>query len=110
MVHQPIVWPVVSLNIGNDYNPATGIFHCRIAGMYWIGVTVFADKTEFMNANIYKNGIAQADGYSENNSQASTWIITDLKPGDTLHVASTSAQDRVYSKFNYSFFSGFKIA
>lgn len=110
VVHRPILWSKVAYNNGNDYNPSTGLFRCRLGGMYWIGLSIFAKDGESMNAQIFKNGSPVVDSYAENNGQSTTWIIMELNPGDELHVENKEAADRIYARGKWSFFSGFRIA
>jgi len=56
-----IRFQTVHNNVGNDYDPNTGVYTCRIAGTYWFSVSLgkSARFNDYINCYIYVNGNAK---------------------------------------------------
>lgn len=87
-------YKVVYLNKGGDYNQSTGVFTCRIPGLYSFTATMFktpggSESYCYFNVNTRQymavsSGIHQTDGYLSG-SQTSVFM---LKVGDRVYLST----------------------
>lgn len=54
-----LVFPKIITNVGNGYNPSTGVFTAPIAGEYVFFVNVQAEGSRSIYVNIVLNGVTQ---------------------------------------------------
>ena len=113
--NQVIVFDWVHTNVGNDYNPQTGVFTCRVPGLYVFYVHTLAEPGKHLETTISKNLHIMAYTYAfdkEYFSSGSNMAVMDLQKGDTVLIRSHGDQhDHVGSVIDasYTSFSGFLI-
>ena len=101
-------------NSGNAYNPSTGIFTVKIAGLYHFGATIMSSndgKTMFVS--LYKGNSKIASSFANNNGYEtlSFDLVLRLEEGDTVSIKSGYSGRTVHSNIHiYSTFSGFLIS
>ncbi|RVE55910.1 hypothetical protein OJAV_G00231040 [Oryzias javanicus] len=78
----------VVTNIGNGYNPETGIFTAPVKGLYYFRVTGIAGSNGELNAGLKKNGQNMFAIYQKAGTQAGTsnGMALELEQGDRVYV------------------------
>ena len=113
--NQVIIFDRVQTNVGNDYNPRTGVFTCRVPGLYVFYVHTLAEPGKHLETTISKNLNNMAYTYAfdkEYFSSGSNMAVMDLQVGDTVLIRSHGDQhDHAGSVIDasYTSFSGFLI-
>ena len=105
-------FPHVITNEGNDYNPSTGEYTCRILGTYWFSVALGKGQgtPEHVQCWILVNGdikiwIAFGVNYTGNTSSVNTVSGSGgfhLYTGDRVHVGSCIGYIHDYSETHFS--------
>ncbi|XP_034766810.2 complement C1q-like protein 3 [Acipenser ruthenus] len=108
-----LVYKKVFTNIGNCYNPSTGIFTVMVKGVYYFRFSAYNDGTPNTNAAMFKNSeriVSIWDTVGEDNEDsASNGAVLELQVGDSVYI-SLHAQRVVYDDINhYNTFSGFLL-
>ncbi|KAI1901267.1 hypothetical protein AGOR_G00032560 [Albula goreensis] len=105
----------VLTNIGNHYNPSTGIFTAPVRGVYYIRFTDFVTTSDDTAAGIWlhKNGqIIVIGGYGKaggSENYTSNAVVLQLEVGDQVY-ARLQSNHRVYDDhYNRCTFSGFLL-
>ncbi|XP_061886560.1 complement C1q tumor necrosis factor-related protein 4 [Entelurus aequoreus] len=84
-----VTFDAVYVNIGEDFNPKTGLFHCRIPGAYYFSFTVGKFPHKDLSVMLMKNrNEVQAIVYEENAGEEkkvqSQSVMLQLEFGDTI--------------------------
>uniref|UniRef100_A0A671Q9F4 Si:ch211-219a15.3 n=1 Tax=Sinocyclocheilus anshuiensis TaxID=1608454 RepID=A0A671Q9F4_9TELE len=79
------------VNIGEDFNPETGTFRCRLPGAYYFSFTVGKFLKKMLSVMLVKNGMeVQAmayDGYQNQGRKVqSQSVMVSLKPMDSVYL------------------------
>ncbi|XP_056092498.1 uncharacterized protein LOC130071662 [Rhinichthys klamathensis goyatoka] len=107
----------VFTNIGNSYNPITGIFTAPLKGAYMFRISVHGNGETAANAAIFKNGEhvviahdeqAPAQG-KKNLKNSSNGAVLILEAGDVVYVRLRSNGSIADNHENYNTFSGFLL-
>ncbi|CAM4571846.1 unnamed protein product [Leuciscus chuanchicus] len=102
----------VFTNIGNAYNPITGVFTAPLKGAYMFRVSVFGVGPTPASAAIYKNGEHVVIAYAyqaQDRLNSSNGVVLILEVGDVVYVRLWS-RNRIYdSDNNLNTFSGFLL-
>ena len=112
-----IKFPTVHYNEGNDYDPNTGVYTCRIPGTYWFSVSLGKANgyNEYIDCLILVNdspkiGLVLILNYDNNQS----WKTVSgsggfhLNKGDRVQVGDCTYQENIYNGYN-THFSGVLI-
>ncbi|ROI81135.1 Complement C1q-like protein 4 [Anabarilius grahami] len=105
----------VITNIGNAYNPVTGVFTAPLKGAYMFRISIYSNGETAATASIFRNGEHMVIAH-ENQSQAqarlnsSNGVVLLLEVGDVVYVRLWSGR-RIYDdvRYNHSTFSGFLL-
>uniref|UniRef100_A0A3P9KC69 C1q domain-containing protein n=1 Tax=Oryzias latipes TaxID=8090 RepID=A0A3P9KC69_ORYLA len=78
----------VVTNIGNGYDPETGIFTAPVKGLYYFRVTGIAGSNGELNAGLKKNGQNMFAIYQKAGTQAgaTNGMALELEQGDRVYV------------------------
>ncbi|XDV25904.1 hypothetical protein PO909_029730 [Leuciscus waleckii] len=102
----------VFTNIGNAYNPITGIFTAPLKGAYMFRVSVFGDGPTAASVSIVKNGerVVAADAYqAKDRLGSSNGVVLILEVGDVVYVRLWSGRRLLDGYNNHNTFSGFLL-
>ncbi|XP_048036102.1 complement C1q-like protein 4 [Megalobrama amblycephala] len=104
----------VFTNIGNAYNPITGIFTAPLKGAYMFRVSVLGHAQTISSASIYKNGecvVLAYDDQPQGVLNSSNGVVLILEVGDVVYVRLWSGK-RLYDSWhnnNHITFSGYLL-
>ncbi|XP_051747884.1 uncharacterized protein LOC127511199 isoform X1 [Ctenopharyngodon idella] len=102
----------VFTNIGNAYNPITGIFTAPLKGAYMFRVSVFGVGPTVASASIVKNRehvvIARGD-QAQGVLNSSNGVVLILEVGDVVYVRLWSGTRIFDNGNNYNTFSGYLL-
>lgn len=102
-------------NVGNAYDPDTGVFTATVSGVYHFSCTVMNGHKSSVRVYLFKNETPTVSGYIYDVNHHDTGTINaniELKEGDKVSIRrGTHDGKNVYSedKSNMSMFSGFLI-
>ncbi|XP_053384851.1 complement C1q-like protein 4 [Mercenaria mercenaria] len=112
--HRIIIFNEVQTNVGDAYNGKTGIFVCRIPGVYvFYWVTTNKDHT-YMDSELVVNGEERSQAFSDSGnhndySVASNVVTTELKFGDQVWIRSGTWHNGKIGGERRTSFSGFML-
>jgi hypothetical protein len=95
-------------NIGNHFNPSTGLFTAPVAGTYNFNFTLSTSDTQSHFVDLYKNGVSDFGHsliYGVVYNTGSMTINVTLAAGDTMSAHKRGASYSIYN----ALFSGFLI-
>jgi len=113
LLQKHLRFPEVALNEGNDYDPSTGVFTCRVPGTYWFSAALAKVQTSPDNVECI---IMVNDGHTDNilmrsanNGVGSAAFL--LKKGDLVRVGRCHNQDKLVTAqpATHTYFSGVLI-
>ncbi|TRY79058.1 hypothetical protein DNTS_033307 [Danionella cerebrum] len=109
-----LIFDKVLTNIGEAYDPITGVFTAPVRGVYYFRFTGSAFSSHDLGLSIFKGQKRFVSSYeynsSDKNDQMSNGAVIELDPGEEVHVRlwvrSWVFVDR---RYNYSTFTGFLV-
>ena len=106
-----IPFDVVDLNIGNGYDPATGVFTPPVSGIYDMSYEAQADGscgTDNIVVQLEVNSVIISRSYSEAYASGGSSVSVQLSAGDTVTVAVVSGSpcEALYNYVSANKFSG----
>ncbi|XP_048022288.1 multimerin-2-like [Megalobrama amblycephala] len=107
-----ITYRNVFTNIGNAYNPVTGIFTAPLKGAYMFRVTVYGHGGTGSSASIYKNGkhmVVSFNYQAQDRVNSSNGVVLILEAGDVVYVRLGTNTRIADSENNHNTFSGFLL-
>ncbi|ROI81138.1 Complement C1q-like protein 4 [Anabarilius grahami] len=102
----------VITNIGNAYNPVTGIFTAPLKGAYMFRFTVHGHGGTPANVSIIKNGehmVIAFDVQAQDRLNSSNGVVLILEVGDVVYLRLCSGTRIADNQNNYNTFSGFLL-
>ncbi|MEQ2311951.1 hypothetical protein AMECASPLE_025940 [Ameca splendens] len=101
----------VITNIGNAYNPETGIFTAPVKGLYYFRFTGVVGSSGKLNAGLKKNGVNIVAIYHKAGTQASAsnGVTLELEQGDRIFVQIWENDLTIADQSRLSTFSGFLV-
>lgn len=126
---EPLVFEIVTLNIGGSYNPITGVFTCKIPGVYRFTANIFGKGMDATNPDIHSTdrktfavqlrvndkAITSTSATDEflDYGGGSMSAVVDLKLDDKVFVARIKLKMYMYDSallINPSVFCGERVA
>ncbi|KAM8725350.1 complement C1q tumor necrosis factor-related protein 3-like [Acanthopagrus latus] len=106
-----LVFRKVTTNIGNAYNPETGLFTAPVKGLYYIRFTGCVGESGSLNAALMKNGQNMFAIFDTRNTHGSgsNGMALVLEEGDRLSVTLWSGQS-IFDQSRLSTFTGFLVS
>ncbi|XP_051747956.1 uncharacterized protein LOC127511226 [Ctenopharyngodon idella] len=107
-----LTYKKVFTNIGNAYNPITGIFTAPLKGAYMFRVSVYGHGPTPSFASIFMNGkhVVAADAYqTRERLNSSNGVVLILEVGDVVYVKLLSDKRLFDTQNNHNTFSGFLL-
>ncbi|XP_048011397.1 uncharacterized protein LOC125245016 isoform X1 [Megalobrama amblycephala] len=104
----------VITNIGNAYNPITGIFTAPLKGAYMFKISAYGHGGITAAAAIFKNGKQVVTAYDiqpqdQDRLNASNGVVLILEVGDVVYVRLWSGTRIIDSQNNHNTFSGYLL-
>ncbi|XP_048013242.1 multimerin-2-like [Megalobrama amblycephala] len=99
-------------NIGNAYNPITGVFTAPLKGAYMFRTSVYGYGPTAATADIIKNGehVVIADAWQNKDGvNSSNGVVLILEVGDVVYVRLRSSKRLYDSQNNHNTFSGYLL-
>lgn len=83
-----LVFPVVITNVGNGYNPSTGVFTAPTAGKYVFFVNVQSYNAQSIYADVVLNGVTKVRtmAYSDIYDAGPNLVVLTLQKGDSVWI------------------------
>jgi hypothetical protein len=111
-LHQKIPFDSVTLNLGNAYHGAHGLYVAPRSGIYIFSGSILAHHTKDIEMSFKKNGIEIGGGilaYSAVNQgygQGSATVVAQLKAGDEVWIENNYPDDTSIRASVYTCFMG----
>ncbi|XP_067247299.1 complement C1q-like protein 4 [Chanodichthys erythropterus] len=106
-----LTYKKVFTNIGNAYNPITGVFTAPLKGAYMFRISIYGHGPE-SGASIYKNGervVIAYDNQPKYDLNSSNGVVLILKVGDVVYVRLWPNSRIFDNGNNHSTFSGYLL-
>ena len=107
-----LIFNSVILNVGNGYNPNTGVFTSPVAGTYVFYVTAVEYRDQGISVDIVLNSVSKVRtmGFSDANHQTGTnMVVLNLQNGDSVWVRHFYGKGFYTQSVPMTTFTGFLI-
>nr|XP_022293091.1 uncharacterized protein LOC111103840 isoform X3 [Crassostrea virginica] len=107
-----LIFNSVILNVGNGYNPSTGVFTSPVTGTYVFYVTAVEYSKQYLMVDIVLNSVSKVKllGDSEAAYQTGTnMVVLNLQKGDSVWVRHVSGKGYWSDSVPATTFTGFLI-
>ena len=107
-----LIFNSVILNVGNGYNPSTGVFTSPVAGTYVFYVTAVEYDKQFLRVDIALNSVSKVRTYSYSDAAYKTgtnMVVLNLQKGDSVWVKHSSGTGYHTHSVPLTTFTGFQI-
>uniref|UniRef100_A0A3Q2QX60 Cerebellin-1-like n=1 Tax=Fundulus heteroclitus TaxID=8078 RepID=A0A3Q2QX60_FUNHE len=104
-------YKTVKTNIGNGYNPETGIFTAPVKGLYYFRFTGVVGRSGRLKAGLKKNDEDIVAIYHKAGTQASAanGVTLELEQGDRVYIQVWEDDTTIADQTRLSTFSGFLV-
>ncbi|XP_015257492.1 PREDICTED: caprin-2-like [Cyprinodon variegatus] len=109
----PIPYPNVTLNSGDRYNPALGVFTASCPGVYMFSFTVYSSVAEggrlYHKVQLMKNGKVGVSVWENNREDiedsATQVVVMEMQRGDQVYLELMSGR-KLCTKLEHNIFTG----
>ncbi|XP_072040855.1 uncharacterized protein [Amphiura filiformis] len=109
---QTVTFDYEDIDIGDDFNPSTGVFTCRIQGLYYFSFTFLPNNSYHFLVYLLQNDIHKAKIYYRAGSRhvmQSQSVILSLQVGDEVKLKADAPTYIAYSDSITNIFNGYLI-
>ena len=107
-----LIFNSVILNVGNGYNPSTGVFTPPVAGTYVFYVTAVEYEKTYLQVDIVLNSVSKVRtmGYNSAAYQTGTnMVVLNLQKGDSVWVRHYDGRGYYTNPVPFTTFTGFLV-
>ncbi|XP_078316918.1 uncharacterized protein LOC111103853 [Crassostrea virginica] len=107
-----LIFNSVILNVGNGYNPSTGIFTSPVAGTYVFYVTAVEYIKQYLMVDIVLNSVSKVRTMGHNDAAYQTgtnMVVLNLQKGDSVWVRHYSGKGYYTYSVPVTTFTGFLV-
>ena len=107
-----LIFNSVILNVGDGYNPSTGVFTSPVAGTYVFYVTAVEYIKHYLVVDIVLNSVSKVRAFGHSNAAYQTgtnMVVLNLQKGDSVWVKHVSGKGYWSWTAPATTFSGFLI-
>lgn len=99
-------------NVGNNYDPRSGVYTSPKDGAYHFSCTVMSQGKNGIRVNLWKNDVKTVAIYSYGAYGGTLNMALDLRRGDRVYIKQGHVENYIYAEpeYHFSMFSGFQIA
>ena len=108
-----MIFTSVVLNVGNEFNPSTGVFTSPVAGTYIFYVTAVEYNKQYLMVDIVLNSVSKVKLVGDNEAAYQTgtnMVVLNLQKGDSVWVTHVSGKGYWSASVPATTFTGFLIA
>ena len=109
---ETLIFNSVILNVGNGYNPSTGVFTSPVAGTYIFYVTAVEYNKQYLMVDIVLNSVSKVKLVGDNEAVYQTgtnMVVLNLQKGDSVWVRHSQGNGYYSHNVPITTFSGFMI-
>ena len=107
-----LIFNSVILNVGNGYNPSTGVFTSPVAGTYVFYVTAVEYNKQYLVVDIVLNSVSKVRTMGHNDASYQTganMVVLNLQKGDSVWVMYNAGTGYWTNSVPGTTFTGFLI-
>ena len=107
-----LIFTSVILNVGNGYNPSTGVFTSPVAGTYVFYVTAVEYDKQYLKVDIVLNSVSKVRTRADNDAAFQTgtnMVVLNLQKGDSVWVRYASGKGYYTYSVPFTTFTGFLV-
>ena len=107
-----LIFNSVILNVGDGYNPSTGVFTSPVAGTYVFYVSAVEYLSQYLQVDIVLNSVSKVTLLGESAAAYQTgtnMVVLNLQKGDSVWVRHASGKGYWSTRVPATTFSGFLI-
>lgn len=108
-----LIFDEIITNVGNGYNPSTGVFTSPISGTYVFYVTAVDYGAKFLAIDIVLNSVSKARAYCSHSTTYQTgtnMVVLELQKGDSVWVRYAGGKGYATDSVPLTTFSGYLIS
>ncbi|XP_071135085.1 uncharacterized protein [Mytilus edulis] len=108
---EKVIFDRVWSNVGNGYEPSTGIFTAPHSGLYHLTAVFMSTNGDVLNLDLCQNELKMTKSYlnGDGHKTGTFDVVFNLQKGDTVYIHSNRSQTIFSNTDKYITFSGYRI-